>query len=96
MQADIDEFVERILQYTTETTYGEFINDTRTQDAVMRNLEILGEAVKNLPPRFTGQYPEIPWRFIAGMRDKLIHHYFGVSLEIGRQCSPIYLCSGSG
>ncbi len=38
--------------------------------------------VKNLPLRFTEQYPEIPWRFIAGMRDKLIHHYFGVSLEI--------------
>jgi hypothetical protein len=80
--SDIDEAVERILQYTSEMTYGEFIDDTRTQDAVMRNLEILGEAVKNLPLRFTEQYPEIPWRFIAGMRDKLIHHYFGVSLEI--------------
>ncbi len=80
--ADIAEAVERILSYTSEMTYSEFISDIRTQDAVIRNLEILGEAVKNLPPSFTEQYPEVPWRFIAGMRDKLIHHYFGVSLEI--------------
>lgn len=80
--SDIDEAVERILQYTSETTYTEFIDDIRTQDAVIRNLEILGEAVKNLPPGFTERYPEIPWRFIAGMRDKLIHHYLSVSLEI--------------
>ena len=80
--ADIAEAVERILSYTSEMTYDEFTGDIRTQDAVIRNLEILGEAVKNLPPSFTERYPEVPWRFIAGMRDKLIHHYFGVSLEI--------------
>jgi len=80
--ADISDAVERILLYTSEMTYREFILDVKTQDAIIRNLEILGEAVKNLPPPFTEQYPEIPWRFIAGMRDKLIHHYFGVSLAI--------------
>ncbi|MBP7410669.1 MAG: DUF86 domain-containing protein [Methanoculleus sp.] len=79
---DIAEAIERILSYTSEMTYSEFISDIRTQDAVIRNLEILGEAIKSLPPRFTERHPEIPWRFIAGMRDKLIHHYFGVSLEI--------------
>ncbi len=63
-------------------TYDDFAADTKTQDAVVRNLEILGEAVKNLPESFTAEYPEVPWRFIAGMRDKLIHHYFGVSLAI--------------
>jgi hypothetical protein len=57
--SDIDEAVERILQYTSEMTYGEFIDDTRTQDAVMRNLEILGEAVKNLPPVY-GAVPGDP------------------------------------
>jgi hypothetical protein len=79
---DITEAVGRILQYTSDMTYSEFSADTRTQDAVVRNLEILVEAVKNLPEPFKKQYPEVPWRFIAGMRDKLIHHYFGVSLEI--------------
>jgi len=80
--ADISSAVERILLYISEMTYREFILDIKTQDAVIRNLEILGEAVKNLPPTFIEQYPEIPWRLIAGMRDKLIHHYFGVSLAI--------------
>ena len=79
---DIAEAVERILRYTSDMTYDEFLADTRTQDAVTRNLEILGEAVKNLPEPFKQQYPEVPWRVIAGMRDTLIHHYFGVSLEI--------------
>ncbi len=49
---------------------------------MIRNLEIFGEAVKQLPESFTRNYPDVPWKRIAGMRDKLIHHYFGVSLEI--------------
>lgn len=63
-------------------TYDEFLADIKTQDAVARNLEILGEAVKSLPEAFKAGHPEVPWRFIAGMRDKLIRHYFGVSPEI--------------
>ncbi|KAF5088596.1 hypothetical protein DSECCO2_37280 [anaerobic digester metagenome] len=58
--SDITEAVERILRYTTGMTYGEFLADTKTQDAVTRNLEILGEAVKNLPGPFKEQYPEVP------------------------------------
>ena len=52
------------------------------KDAVERNFEIIGEAVKNLPEDFRNKYPDIPFRQIAGMRDKLIHDYFGVDYEI--------------
>src|SRR3546814_19114476 len=54
----------------------------RTQDAVVRNLEILGEAAKRLSPEFRAHHPQIEWSQIAGMRDRLIHHYFGVNWEI--------------
>lgn len=59
-----------------------FLNDEKTQDAVIRNLEIIGEAVRKIPMEFRNGHPEIPWKIIAGMRDKLIHDYFGVNLEI--------------
>lgn len=51
------------------------------QDAVLRRLEIIGEAVKNVDEDFRSRYPEIPWKKIAGLRDVLIHEYFGVSLK---------------
>ncbi len=51
------------------------------QDAVIRNLEIIGEAVKNISPAMRIEYPDVPWKQIAGLRDVLIHHYFGVDLE---------------
>ena len=52
------------------------------QDALIRRIEIIGEAVKNLPREFRDRYPVIPWGDIAGMRDKLMHHYFGVDSEV--------------
>jgi uncharacterized protein with HEPN domain len=58
-----------------------FFSDTKTQDAVIRNLEVIGEAVKNLSANLRAQHPEVPWMRIAGMRDLLIHDYFGVRLE---------------
>jgi uncharacterized protein with HEPN domain len=56
--------------------------DERTQDAVLRNLEVIGEAVKRLPPDLRQRAPEIPWQDIAGLRDVLIHEYEGVDLAI--------------
>lgn len=58
----------------------EFFATKMIQDAVIRNLEIIGEAVKNLSPSFRGEHPDIPWKQIAGLRDVLIHHYFGVDV----------------
>ena len=79
---DIQEAVRRIKAYTHEMTYKEFLADTRTQDAVIRNLEIIGEATKKLSVRLRNQYPSVPWKEMAGARDRLIHHYFGVDIEV--------------
>jgi uncharacterized protein with HEPN domain len=73
--------VKHILDYTVDGK-DSFINDHKTQDAVVRNLEIIGEAVKKLSEKLKSQHPDIPWKNIAGMRDKLIHEYFGVNLEL--------------
>jgi uncharacterized protein with HEPN domain len=80
--SDIQEAVRRITVYTTVMTYEAFMADTRTQDAVIRNLEIIGEATKNLSAELRAKYPDIPWKGMAGVRDRLIHHYFGVNLDI--------------
>lgn len=60
----------------------QFIQDVPSQDIVIRRLEIIGEAVKNLPGGFKKKYPNIPWKKISGLRDKLIHGYFGIDLEL--------------
>ena len=73
--------IEKIQQYTAGLSEEDFLNNALVQDAVIRNFEIIGEATKKLAPAFKEQYPAIPWRKIAGMRDKLIHDYIGVDLE---------------
>ena len=79
---DIEEAIERILNYTAGFSWQSFLRDYKTQDAVVRNLEVIGEATKNLSDEFRAQYPEIPWRDMAGTRDRLMHHYFGINQEI--------------
>ncbi len=80
--ADIREAIQRIQAYTTDLSYAQFLADEKTQDAVIRNIEILGEAVKHLSAELTATHPEVEWKSIAGMRDKLVHEYFGVNLDI--------------
>jgi uncharacterized protein with HEPN domain len=59
-----------------------FENDEKTQYALIRAIEIIGEASKKIPSQFKKKYPDIPWREISGMRDKLIHDYFGVNTKV--------------
>ncbi len=79
---DIIEACERILNYTKNLSYEDFFKNSEKQDAVIRNIEIIGEAVKHLSDEVKNKYGEIDWKSIAGMRDKLIHFYFGLNLEI--------------
>jgi len=80
--SDIREAIQRISEYLTGFDYASFVNDTKTQDAVIRNLEILGEATKRLSEEFRKTYNSVPWKSMAGARDRLIHHYFGVNLDV--------------
>ena len=79
---DIKEAIKRIISYTSKMDYEEFLQDFKTQDAVIRNIEILGEAAKSLSNETRDKYPDIPWKDIAGTRDRLIHDYFGVNIDI--------------
>ena len=78
--SDIREALQRIASYVTAMTFDSFEADLKTQDAVIRNLEILGEATKGLSEEFRAKYASVPWRSMAGARDRLIHHYFGTNL----------------
>ncbi len=79
---DIDIAIKNILEYVKGMTFDDFIKDKKTQDAVVRNLEIIGEAVKNLSKAFIAKHKDIEWKQIAGMRDKVVHFYFGVNWDI--------------
>ncbi len=75
---DILGATKKVAQFIGQMDYEQFVNDEKTFFAVIRAMEIIGEATKQLPSSFRDNHPEISWRVMAGMRDKLIHHYFGV------------------
>ena len=79
---DIKEAVKRIEDYIIGLTFIKFLDDVKTQDAITRNLEIIGEAVKNIPSDVKDKHPDVEWKKIAGLRDILAHEYFGIDIEI--------------
>jgi len=88
MKREIGDYIEDIIkamnaamEFVNDMSYDEFVKDTKTIYATIRSLEVIGEAIKNIPDDVRKIYPEIPWRKMAGMRDKVIHEYFGVRLE---------------
>jgi len=88
-ERDFTDYIKDILismqdveEFTSGMTFEDFLQDKKTIKAVIRSLEVLGEAAKKIPDDIKARYPRIPWKRMAGMRDKLIHEYFGVDLEI--------------
>lgn len=89
MSKSINDFLQDIIEainatedFIKELDYNGFVQDRKTIFAVSRAIEIIGEASKQIPPQIIEQYPNVPWREIAKMRDKMIHHYFGINLKI--------------
>ena len=79
---DIVEAINHIESYVQDTTRFQFETDRMRFDAVVRNLEVIGEAVKRVPDSIRENYPSVAWRKIAGLRDRLIHAYFDIDIEI--------------
>ena len=79
---DILDSMDKAVSFIKGLSEDNFIQDEKTSFAVIRALEVLGEATKQIPEEIKSKYPQIPWRDMSGMRDKLIHAYFGVDLRV--------------
>ena len=86
---DILEVIESIEKFVKDMTFEEFKLDDKTSSAVIRKFEIIGEATKNIPKHIKKKYLDIPWKEMAGFRDRLIHFYFGIKYEIVRDTIKI-------
>jgi uncharacterized protein with HEPN domain len=79
---DIAEALGEVEDFTRGMQFEEFVKDKKTINAVVRSLEVIGEATKKIPDSLRAEHSGIPWKRMAGMRDKLIHEYFGIDLEL--------------
>ncbi len=79
---DILEAIRNIEKYTEGLTMEDFLRDRKSIDAVIWNFQIIGEAVKHITPELRNKYPHVPWKLMAGMRDKLAHEYFGIRYDV--------------
>ncbi len=79
---DILAAIQKIERYTAGMDQEIFRQDEKTVDAVVRNLEVVGEATRQLPEDFSNRHPNVPWRQISGLRNRIVHEYFGLDLEI--------------
>lgn len=79
---DILDSIEQIKKYTENISEDKFFDNLQIQDAVVRRIGIIGEAVKNLPTTFRNKHPDIPWKKIAGTRDVIIHDYSGIDIDL--------------
>jgi len=79
---DMLDAIQQIQSYTTGMDKDSFTKDRKTQDAVVRNLEIIGEASGRLPDSFREEYSDIPWTLVRGLRNRIVHAYFGVDLQL--------------
>ena len=79
---DVIDSSNKILDYTNGLSFEEFINDSKTIDAVIRNFEIIGEATYRLPDDFKEQYQDIDWHKIRGFRNRIVHDYMGIDYSI--------------
>lgn len=78
---DILDAINNIEEFVDDMSFEQFVKDKKTLHAVVRNIEIIGEASKNIPDSVKAKHKELPWKKMTGMRDKLIHGYFGVDVE---------------
>lgn len=79
---DIANSIKDIKSFIRNQSFKQFTKDRKTVNAVIRSLEIIGEAARNIPREIKSRYPTVPWKQMSGMRDKIVHEYFGVDLEI--------------
>lgn len=79
---DMLEAIDRIDMYVRGLTDDQFYKDSKTSDAVVRNIEIIGEAANRLPEDFKSQHVEMDWRKVVGLRNRIVHDYFGIDLQI--------------
>lgn len=79
---DITSSIKEIEGFVGNQSFKQFVKDKKTVNAVIRSLEVIGEAARNIPQYIKDKHPDIPWKKMSGMRDKIVHEYFGVDLEI--------------